>query len=245
MIRFLVLITLLAGSAALACGACDSSPVVSLKDLSRNVPTNVVFRVWNLAPTPTGYVLRKKSDNVGVPLRFSTGPGFRLWTIAPETALDPKTEYVLSTLTSPIGFTTGETDDHVAPRAPVLTKVTHNRPKTNPCGVSESWVLEVEELSDDSTPGQQLLIFVQTNRSNEPADARFVTTLSNLLLSRSCGDFTPPEGDSFPVAVQVMDLAGNISELSEEKRAPACSASLGGAMWVLAISLLRSRRRER
>ena len=169
-------------------------------------------------------------------MRFSSGPGFKLWTLTPETRLEAQTQYTMTTLLGDIHFTTGTGEDLVAPEAPVLKAATHAS-VIGGCG-QEWWDLSLEGGSDDATPRDELLLFVQTSASDELADASYVTTMNSPLLSALCG-FTPPRGDSFPVTIQVMDRAGNLSPLSNMKRAPACSVSLSGTLIILSLALLR------
>lgn len=240
MLRFVLLIVFAStGAFAAKCAVCSSNPTLLLPDQSVNVPTNTVFRVSNGAPTPGVFVLKRTSDEQEVALRFSTGPGFKLWTLTPETRLEAQTQYTMNTLLGDIHFTTGAGEDLVAPEAPMLKAVEHAS-VIGGCG-QEWWDLALEGGSDDATPRDELLLFVQTSASDELADASYVTTVSNPSLARLCG-FTPPKGDSFPVTIQVMDRAGNLSTFSETRRAPACSVSLTGALSILSLALLRSRR---
>ncbi len=223
---------------AAKCAVCSSNPTLLLPDQSVNVPTNVVFRVSNGAPTPGVFVLKRTSDEQEVALRISAGPGFRLWTMTPGAPLEPQTQYTMNTLLGPTQFTTGDGEDLTAPEALQVNSVKY-KARPGECS-AEWWDVELAGGSDDATPRDELLLFVQTSGSDELADASYVTTMKDPALRALCG-FTHPKGDSFPVAIQVMDRAGNVSGVSNTERAPACSVSLGATMSLLALSLLRRR----
>jgi hypothetical protein len=232
----LLVVFVSANAFALKCATCPSFPTLLLPDQSVNVPTNAVFRVEFASPAGL-FTLKRTSDEQEVAVHFSTGPGSKLWTITPEAPLEAQTQYTMSVLDGDISFTTGDGEDLVAPEAPVLKSV--KRQSTIGFCASEWWNLELEGGSDDATPRDELVLFVQTSESDELADASYVTTMKSPMIPGWC--FKPPKGASFPVTIQVMDRAGNLSGSSNMKRAPACSVSLGGTMCLLAVGLLRRR----
>lgn len=59
---------------------------------------------------------------------------------------------------------------------------------------------------------------------------------------RNCVVRELPGGSPMTLSVQVMDLAGNVSELSSTPSVRACSVGSGGALMALALLLARRRR---
>lgn len=232
----------LGASACLNCpliNRCAGAQLISPADGSTAVPTNVLIRLLNNNVSST-LTLQRADDGVTVSARRDGSPGGDGWTLTPDEPLAPSTRYEVWESGERLStFTTGLSADTQPPQTPVLKQVIFNKSE-NAC-VSSSWTLSMEGGDDETTPQEQLLVLVQLQNSNEPADAITVVSRGNPVLG-PCS-FSPPEGNWFPVRVQVMDLAGNISALSEEQRAPTCSVAPGGVLVVLALSTLRRRRR--
>ncbi len=247
--RWTLILPAMLAAATLGSSACLTCPLVyrcagalllSPSDGSTSVPTNVRIRLLNTNLSTT-LSLRRADDGVMVSARRDGGPGGDGWMLIPDEPLAPSTRYEVLENGAPLStFTTGLAPDTQPPQTPLLKQVVFNKSE-NAC-VGSSWSLSMEGGDDETTPRDQLLVLVQLQHSNEPADAVTMVSRGNPTFG-PCG-FAQPEGNWFPVAVQVMDLAGNFSELSEERRAPTCSVAPGGMLGVLALAALRRRRRS-
>lgn len=205
-----------------------------------NVPTNVVLHAMYPTAFPTTSVatLVRRDTQEPVALTDAQGPSLFLRSFTPTAPLAPRTDYIFTVDERPVTFTTGDGEDHVAPATPELERVDYVA--SSVCGPHRAWTLHF--TGDDDAA----LVFAQTANSDDVADAVGVARAATpTLVASSCSsNFAPPEGTSFPLAVQVMDLAGNVSGLSSSRQASGCSTAPGLAV-VLAALWLRRRNRAR
>lgn len=249
--KAVVMVVALAAGHAFAC-SCSAQVDSFPPSGATNVPTNVVLRIVNTTSAyGIDYRLKRASDQQEVALEKRDGPGTRLISLTPVTKLEADTTYELET-TAPSGmmitFTTGATEDHDVPtKAELKSAAFSERDNMDSCGGSKTWVMRVEGGDDATTPREQLLLLVHGAASTSPNDAIGATTLSSPQLQTTfCNtNFDPPEGSPFTLGVQVMDLAGNVSEVStgHSIRANSCAAMPGGALIALALALASRRRR--
>lgn len=243
------LVVALAAGHAWACSCSwqvDSFP----RSGASNVPTNVVIRVVS-DPTSSGvtYRLYRTADHSEVTLEKRDGPGTRLISLRPATSLDANTAYELETTAQSgmaITFTTGSNEDHDVPTKAELKSAAYSaNASDDSCGGRESWVLRVEGGDDATTARDELLLLVHGETSTSPTDAIGVSPLSDPKLTTAfCStNFDPPEGDSFTLGIQVMDLAGNVSEVSSGRPVRASCAALPGE-FIAALGLLLFTRRQ-
>lgn len=237
--RWVLVVGAAVSSVSCAC-SCVSFPDLLPRDGAVNVPTNVVLRAMYPSASSTAPVatLVRQDTQETVELIDSAGPTLFLRSFTPTTPLAPRTVYVFTVAERPMTFTTGDGEDHVAPATPALERIDFAASST--CGPRRAWTLHF--TSDDDAA----LVFAQTANSDEVADAAGVTQAASAMLTEAtCGsNFTPPEGTSFSLAVQAMDLAGNLSGLSSSRQASGCSTTPSLAV-VLAALWLRRRNRER
>lgn len=239
------LVVVFAADQAWAC-SCGLEFDTFPRNGATNVPTNVVIRAVNGSPNDPFRLLRV-ADQQEIEITVRKGPG-RLASITPTTKLNADTKYQLISVTSS-EFTTGAVEDHDVPAKPELRNASYEYfPAEDSCGDRRLWTLQLAGGDDATTEREQMIILVHGQTSSSPADAIGVTSFSNPTLDTGlCStNFSPPEGDSFALGVQVMDLAGNVSEISAGRpiRATSCSAAPGGMFALLGLALF-SRRRAR
>lgn len=235
----------LSAQAAWAC-SCTSAFTTFPRDGATNVPTNVVIRVVLHSQAAPGYRLVRAVDQQQVPLEVRDGPGSRLRSLTPATKLDANAAYTLeeSATARTIGFTTSAHEDHDVPSRPELKSASYQVADYG-CGERRLWTLRVEGGDDVTTARDQLLLLVHGEASTEPTQAIGVTWFDSLELDTGVcsANFDPPGGDGFTLGVQVLDLAGNVSEVSTGRpiRASGCAAAPAGALAALGLLLLRRR----
>lgn len=240
--KLLMISVVLAASSAWAC-VCKIGGPTFPHDGATNVPTNAAIRLlYNRAPEATEFTLRRTSDQQEVALEFSTAPVAPVFTFTPVTTLDANTAYTLISGERVVtSFTTGAGEDHEPPSKPTLVNSTYEfSPDGRSCGDSKRWTLDITGGDDDVSPREDLIVLVH---ETAPIGA---TTLANptlgVFLCRT--NFVQPSGSPMLLSVQVMDLAGNVSELSSTQQVRACSIAPGGAALMLLASLLLRRRRR-
>lgn len=247
LLQALVLISVsLVANVAFAC-SCVAYPELLPTEGATGVPTNVVLRAlygYASSTPPVGVSLYKVETLETVELTPASGPTAYLRSFTPNAPLEPMTQYRFIADDVVVNFTTGAGEDHEAPGAVQFQSVKYRESGTESngsCGVSKGWALQFTGGDDAQTPREQLLVFAQTSSSDELADATGVVRANDAELSVSMcrTNFTPPKG-SFPLSLQVVDLAGNASVLSTSKQASSC-ATAPGLLGVLALLWLRRR----
>ncbi len=240
--RVLVLLVLSLGGSALAC-SCRKGGDVLPRAGSTNVPTNVVIRVlYNFAPAAEDFSLTRVGG-AQVPLTFRDGPGEHVWSLAPTSKLEASTQYELTIPgAAPQRFTTGTQEDHEAPTQPKLGASAFKATSSwNSCGDTRTWDLAVTGGEDAS----EVVLLMHSSGSTEPTQAIGATSLveAQLRTGLCSPNFKAPDGSSFPLAVQAMDLAGNVSEVSTTRTERGCTSAPGGALLGLGLALFKRRRR--
>lgn len=235
--KLIPLVIALGAGSSWAC-SCRIPDEIYPRDGATNVPTNVVIRTrWNF----TTVTLQRAADQQEIVLVAKPGPSGFLFSFFPGKKLEPNTQYMVRTgETTTSSFTTGAGEDTVAPGQPTLASSTYEYlPADSNCGDAKRWRLSITGGDDDSTPRDELLVLVHDGTTLVGA-----TELSDpRLYVFACGtNFAPPSGSPMNLSVQVMDLAGNLSELSSSQQVRACSTGPGGVLMVLAVLFMRRRR---
>lgn len=247
----LAVVVALAAGHAWACSCAD--PLDSFpRNGATNVPINVVIRVENnFGESEATFVLRRVADQTEVPVETRVGPGTRLFSITPVNKLEADTQYELRQVSGrndSATFTTGHAEDHDAPSKPELKSAGYAYSAAqSTCGDRRLWTLRVEGGDDASTAKDQLIILVHGQDSTDPTSAIGVTSFRTLTLDTGlCStNFDPPAGESFALGLQVMDLAGNVSEVSNGRPVRASCASVPAELLgFLAIFWLRARKKS-
>lgn len=240
MIRWLMVLAVSAASSAWAC-SCRTGGPVFLRDGTTNVPTNVVLRALFKSRPSEERITLHTEDGTFVPLEFSDGPGSFLFSFKPTAKLAPNTRYVFDAAGAQVTFTTGATEDLVAPSQPTLVSSTYKLTQSGTsCGDRRDWKLDVTGGDDETSPRDDLILLVHSADSVVGATWLGDARLGSGLCAQN---FVPPEGASMSLRVQAMDLAGNVSELSMQQQVAGCSAAPGGALLMLALAALLRRRR--
>ncbi|MGV3624823.1 MAG: hypothetical protein ACO1OB_28645 [Archangium sp.] len=244
--------SLLAVVVALTAGcswACSCDDVLDSfpKDGATNVPTNVVIRFINSFPgNRLSYRLTRVSDGAVIATELRDGPGTRLRSLTPVSKLEADTQYELSDGEHAAKFTTGHVEDHDTPGKPELKSAAYafTSGGDSTCGDRRLWTLRIEGGDDATTEKEQLIILVHGQEATDPSSAIGATTFGSPTLDTAlCStNFDPPEGDSFALGLQVMDLAGNVSEVSNGRPVRASCASVPAELLAL-LGLLLLRRR--
>lgn len=247
--------SLIAFVVALSAGhawACSCSDVLDSfpKNGATNVPTNVVIRVLNgFAVEEQPFRLERLPDGAEVEVQVRRGPGSRLFSVTPVTKLEANTTYTVSSrnLATQSTFTTGALEDHDTPAKPEFKSAAYAyTPSFDSCGDRRLWTLRIEGGDDATTAKDELLVLVHGQDSTDPAQAIGVTRFAAPTLDVGvCGDnFDPPSGDSFTLGLQVMDLAGNVSEVSNGRPIRASCAAVPGELFAMLGLLCFARRRS-
>ena len=247
----LAVVVALAAGHAWAC-SCANRLDAFPRNGATEVPTNVVLRVVNhFGPREDGFRLVREADQQEVEIDTRVGPGTRLSSITPRTKLEVNTKYQLYSRNSgnalPTGFTTGHLEDHDTPAKPELKSASYKyTPSQDTCGDRRLWTLRIEGGDDATTAKDQLIILVHGEASTDPTQAIGVTTFGTPELDTGiCAtNFDPPDGDSFALGLQVMDLAGNVSEVSNGRPIRASCAAVPGELFAVLGLLFFARRRS-
>lgn len=150
--------------------------------------------------------------------------------------LKPRTAYTFVIDEQSFTFTSGDGEDHTPPATPELQGVDYSAGSA--CGPRRAWSLQLAG-GDDAE-----FVLAQLSSSDELADAAGVAHVrSPTFATATCGtNFEPPEGSSFPMAVQVMDLAGNLSGLSTTRQVSGCATTPGLTVFLMLAWLIRRAR---
>lgn len=225
MIRTLgVVVALLAGESL----ACSCARVVSVFPLSESsVPTNVVFQLTqNVGTLPTFQLF---TGDQGVALEQTAHLGTNWVTVKPLVELMPGAKYVLRSEDGAFtaNFFVGGGRDESAPAARGLMKTSRTFVASkSTCGDSESLHFELSEPLEEQTA---LLVFTGETTSSKSLQAEASTFSQGAFLANSSCDTNFPlqTTPNLAVGVRVIDIAGNVSELSEVKQAKSggCTAA--------------------
>lgn len=237
-----VVVALFAGHAwACSCAApFDTFP----RNDATEVPTNVVLRVVNHVGALDEFRLLRVTDQQEIEIETRSGPGSRLISVTPKTKLEVNTKYQLSSASGSSAFTTGHLEDHDTPAKPELKSASYTA-ADNGCGARRLWTLRIEGGDDATSAKDQLIILVHGESSTDPTQAIGVTTFGTPELDTGvCStNFDPPSGESFALGLQVMDLAGNVSEVSSGRPIRASCATMPGELFAVLGLLFFVRRR--
>lgn len=235
--RLLTVVVALAAQAAWAC-SCANRLNAFPRTGSTAVPLNAIIQVVHrFVPDGERYRLVRAVDQREV--ESDVVPGARVTSIKPVAKLEAGTDYELWHSSSPVAtvtFKTGHFEDDVAPAPPVVKDTRYTSSSETSCGVRR-WTLSVEGGDDGETPREQLLLLAL---GEDPTEPRGVAPLgAPVLFEGACStNFSPPRDGAFPLRFRVMDLAGNVSEISPEQMLPGCNSTPAGALVVLALALL-------
>ncbi|MGV3624824.1 MAG: Ig-like domain-containing protein [Archangium sp.] len=237
----LALVVALTAGHAWACTCAIGGPVFP-RDGATNVPTNVVIHaLYNAPPDPSRATLRRADDQQPVTVEFSSGPAPAFFAFTPVARLESNTDYTFTLAERAFSFRTGEGEDTSPPTKPSFAGATFEyTPPSGTCGDAKRWVLDITGGDDDWSARDDLIVLVH---DTSPIGA---TQLSEPRLSASLcrTNFAPPDGSPVSLSVQVMDLAGNVSELSSTQSVRTCSVAPGGVFALLALMVARRGRRS-
>ncbi|MGV3624827.1 MAG: hypothetical protein ACO1OB_28665 [Archangium sp.] len=223
--KWALLVTVLSG-AAFAESECRQPVVLFPEDGATNVPLNAVPRGLH-ADGLDVTLLRRTGDIESVVTTTARSDDTFVTSFVPGEALLPNTEYVLTLQDTRQVFTTGSTVDESAPTLGGVTLVKASE---------REWQLQFEP---DPEPGT--LVFIRN-------ESRVVSVVGSEVraLSTNCRGFFLPASKTFDVDVQLMDLAGNVSNTSTARDVEGfsgCASSPAGALVLLAVVALLRRYR--
>ncbi|MGV3624825.1 MAG: Ig-like domain-containing protein [Archangium sp.] len=236
-----VLATLLSGPAfALSCSQIEQ---FYPRHGATNVPLNAVLRVTYLTAAKPGVTELWKNGTVQIPLVRETSADGRVTNFVPQVPLEANTTYTFMGPQFPYTFTTGDREDHDAPATAQFDSATFESPGTPDS--YRKWRLQLI-TSDATSRNDQLLVLVRDAKKPGVIIGATDATQPTLDVEICGNNFAPPEGSTFALDLQVMDLAGNVSELSRasdiEASKSGCSAAPGAVLLVLASLVFRRRR---
>lgn len=220
----LVLMFTLVSATSFADSDPRPQPSVLPADGAVNVPLNASLRTTDSRAN----VDRIRRSDTGAEVQFERRRDGAVTSFTPSERLAPNTEYTVEfSDLRPQRFTTGSNEDADAPVLPTLDIETLK---------FDQWRLNFDDELEPS-------VVVLLRRGDDVIGA--VSSIDRFTASAG-GNFTPPEGESFDLGVQLMDLAGNVSEISvvrDVKARPAgCSSAPAGSLLMLVAVFLRRRR---
>lgn len=227
MIRALLMVALVSSGSSFAVKRCVPPIAILPKDGAVNVPLNAIPRaVFAQQGRFEAPLIVKVIDGEQVDVAFSLVFDGRLTDFVLNEKLEPLTEYRIISTAEVQSFTTG-TDEDVT--APVLSEVE----------VTGRWQLKFATAPEPSS-----IVLLR----HEGVIIGAADSADPMLGLRSCGfsNFGPPALDKFDLEVQLMDVAGNVSNsivVADVEGAPrGCSSAPTGALVLLAMAFLRRRR---
>lgn len=241
MIRMLGLVVALLAGASPAIPACPRSVTIFPPDHT-GVPPNVVFQVTSSGmDVPSMFLFLD-----GVPVEIEvTGHGVARWiTVRPLAPLISRRTYLLRSEDSTFSATFIVADENDAtPPSPRQLLETRRTFTSAIDGKSESLTLSIPGPVEELTAA--FVFSGESPSSLQTAPSAFTQT-GVLLQDRCSVDMELQAKPNLAVAIRVVDVAGNLSELSAVKQAKSAGCSSAPALLGIlgVLTFLRRRRTE-